>query len=83
MATDRYTKIVLTIIAASLVWLCIVLTPMGTRLIAADTQSNAKAPFRSEVFIAGWIENDGTNGERPVTFTTRNGGIPVQEKKAN
>ena len=82
MSPDRYTKVVLTIIATALVWLCIVLTPIGTRL-EAQTKAGTQAASRSEVYVAGWIENDGSNGERPVTFTTRSGGIPVQEKKAN
>ncbi len=34
MRVDLYTRIVLTVIASALVWLCIVLTPMGTPLRA-------------------------------------------------
>lgn len=34
MRLDFYTRVVLTVIALCLVWLCIVLTPMGTPLRA-------------------------------------------------
>ena len=36
MRVDVYIRIVLTVIASALVWLCIVLTPMGTPLRAQD-----------------------------------------------
>ena len=52
MTIDRYAKTVLTIIAAALVWLCIIHTPIGTPL-------GAQAPIVSfpdtmRVVIAGW-----------------------------
>jgi hypothetical protein len=50
MSTDRYTKTILTLIAAALVWLCIVLTPTGTPL-SAQTPAGADA---MRVVIAGW-----------------------------
>jgi hypothetical protein len=49
MHVDRYTKTILTIIAAALVWLCIVLTPAGTPVSA---QTPAQDAMR--VVIAGW-----------------------------
>jgi hypothetical protein len=52
MTIDRYTRAVLTIIAAALVWLCVILTPAGTPLSAqvpADTSQPA-----TRVVIAGW-----------------------------
>ena len=52
MRTDRYTKVVLTIIAAALVWLCIVLTPAGTPLSAQQPTDTAQGAMR--VVIAGW-----------------------------
>ena len=36
MRVDLYTRIVLSVIASALVWLCIVLTPMGTPLRAQN-----------------------------------------------
>ena len=51
MHADRYTKTVLTIIAAALVWLCIVLTPAGTPLSA---QTPALTQDAMRVVIAGW-----------------------------
>jgi tRNA G37 N-methylase TrmD len=52
MQVDRYTKIMLTVIAAALVWLCVVLTPMGTSL-NAQTAAVATQPAM-RVVIAGW-----------------------------
>jgi hypothetical protein len=49
MRIDRYTKFVLTIIAACLVWLSL---GGPTVLPTAQAQSN-------QVVIAGWIGNDG------------------------
>lgn len=55
--TDRYTRIVLTIIAASLVYLCIVMTAFPA--VAAQT---AKRPGDStgpgEMVIVGWRTSD-------------------------
>ena len=52
MQIDRYTKTVLTIIAATLVWLCLVLTPTGTPLGAQSAVDTSQPPMR--VVIAGW-----------------------------
>jgi tRNA G37 N-methylase TrmD len=52
MQVDRFTKVVLTVIAAALVWLCIVLTPMGTSLNAQSAVDASQPAMR--VVIAGW-----------------------------
>ena len=52
MTIDRYTKTVLTIIAAALVWLCIIHTPTGTTLSAQVPPAAAQDAMR--VIIAGW-----------------------------
>ena len=52
MTTDRYTKTVLTIIAAALVWLCIIQTPIGTALMAQTAADTSQPATR--VVIAGW-----------------------------
>ena len=52
MTIDRYTKTVLTIIAAALVWLCIIHTPTGTALNAQVPADTSQPPMR--VVIAGW-----------------------------
>ena len=52
MTIDRYTKTVLTIIAAALVWLCIIHTPTGTPLSAQVPADTSQPPMR--VVIAGW-----------------------------
>jgi len=51
MHVDRYTKTLLTIIAAALVWLCVVLTPAGTPLSA---QTPAPSQDAMRVVIARW-----------------------------
>ena len=52
MPVDRYTKLVLTVIAVCLVWLSVggpsILTPLSAQ---ADQQ---------RVLIAGWVDGDGT-----------------------
>jgi hypothetical protein len=52
MQVDRYTKAILTVIAAALVWLCVVLTPMGTALSAQPAADASQPAMR--VVIAGW-----------------------------
>jgi hypothetical protein len=57
--TDRYTKIVLTIIAGALVYICIAITPLPS--ISAQAQQASKRPGEStgpaEVVIVGWKQN--------------------------
>lgn len=71
MTSDRYTKAVLTVIAAALVWLCIVQTPIG---------SPVQAQTPSRVMIAGWV--DAKNAEHrqaaPVSDFIGTLGIPVR-----
>jgi hypothetical protein len=54
---DRYTKVVLTIIAAALVYICIALTPLPS-LSAQGAQQASKFPGQStgpaEVVVVGW-----------------------------
>jgi hypothetical protein len=52
MAADRYTRVVLTVIAAALVYLCVVLTPAQTVLQAQSPQPGTISP--AEVTIIGW-----------------------------
>jgi len=42
MRIDLYTRLVLTVIASALVWLCVVLTPMGTPLAAQDSVQDVR-----------------------------------------
>lgn len=49
---DRYTKAVLTIIAASLIWLCLA---SGVATTPIEAQSNA--PQR--VIVSGWADENG------------------------
>jgi hypothetical protein len=64
--TDRYTKIILTIIAGALIYLCIVMTPLP----AAHAQSSSLRPgdISTEplpVVITGW---QAAGQAMPVTF---------------
>jgi hypothetical protein len=55
---DRYTRVVLTVIAACLVYLCLVVSRAGTPLSAQATPQGATRPGLSpgpaEVVIVGW-----------------------------
>jgi hypothetical protein len=69
MTVDRYTKIVLTVIAVALVWLCVVLTPAGTP-VSAQAQDPTQGAMR--VVIAGWEGSarrvQGNAGAPPVVI---------------
>lgn len=61
---DRYTKIVLTVIASALVYLCIVLTPLpGLHAQTAPRPGDPTGP--GQVVIVGWQ----TNTPVPVAFS--------------
>jgi hypothetical protein len=55
---DRYTRVVLTVIAACLVYLCLVVSRVGTPLSAQDQPQGAARPGLAtgpaEVVIVGW-----------------------------
>ena len=57
MKTDLYTRVVLTGILLSLVWICVVLTPMGTPLTAQAAQAAPPAPV-VDVRIVGVRQPD-------------------------
>jgi len=63
MTIDRYTKVVLTIIATSLVYLCIVMTPIpGVQAQTAKRPGDPTGP--GEMVIVGWRATDPI----PVSF---------------
>ena len=57
MKTDLYTRVVLTGILLSLVWICVVLTPIGTPLTAQTAQSAPPLPV-VDVRIVGVRQPD-------------------------
>lgn len=60
---DRYTKVLLTVIAAALVYLCVVLTPLpGLQAQTAKRPGDPTGP--AEAVIVGWRTNDAV----PVAF---------------
>ena len=71
MPTDRYTKIVLTVIAAALMYLCAVLTPLpvasaqGGRIVGTQRPGEYTGP--AEVAVVEWRIPPGTS--IPVTVT--------------
>jgi|WetSurMetagenome_2_1015567.scaffolds.fasta_scaffold340829_2 hypothetical protein len=72
---DRYTRIVLTVIAACLVYLCLVLTPLGTPLRAQQPGAPAQGAARpglatgpAEVVIVGWR----TDSDAALPVSVRN-----------
>ena len=66
MRTDLYTKLMLTIIAACLVWLCLggpsVLTPL-------------RAQNANRVYLAGWVDDGGYDKRFP------NNPLPVSTQR--
>lgn len=77
---DRYTKTVLTLIAAALVYLCVVFTPMPT-VQAQFTQRPGEPTGPVQVVIVGWRGAAGetvpVSSPSPLT-TTVNGLVEVR-----
>jgi len=70
MKIDRYTKIVLTVIAACLVWISLG-GPSLVRPVHAAT-------IESSVYIAGWIDGDGNQHKMgPANSYATAPGLPV------
>ena len=69
MRVDRYTKIVLTLILAALVYLCVAVTPVGTSVSAQE----GTAPT-TRVVLVGWEGED-----RKVYPISDMHGIPFHE----
>ena len=69
MPTDRYTKLVLTVIAVCLVWLCAAAT--GTPAIAQSVFAGARP---QPVVIVGWGTID-ARGDAAVTMITDRAGM--------
>ena len=73
MRVDTYTKAVLTVIAAALVWIGVALAPIGSRV---EAQAAAAS---SRVLIAGWVDSGGgLHSLDPVQGPTY--GIPVMTR---
>lgn len=62
--TDRYTKIVLTIIACALVYICIVITPLPTVSAQQTTARPGEFSGPAQVVVVGW------RSDAPVPITT-------------
>lgn len=71
MKTDRYTKTILTIIAASLLWIS-----MGGPSMLTTVQAQAE-PQR--VYIAGWIDASGAQHSLTNRANGRTIGLPVYD----
>lgn len=52
--SDRYTKLVLTIIAGALIYLCMVLTPVPTVAAQVPSRTPGEPSGPTEVVIVGW-----------------------------
>lgn len=73
MRTDFYTKAVLTIIAVCLVWLCL----DRSRLLPT-----VSAQATNQVFLAGWVADDGALRKFPSAGQPRElpGALPVTQR---
>jgi hypothetical protein len=69
LSIDRYTKLLLTIIAASLVWLCV------SNGIATSVSAQATATQR--VIVAGWADEDGYVHPFPIQRVGNNSSAPA------
>ena len=54
MITDRYTKLVLTVIACALVYLCVVMTPLPTVEAQGTRRAGEMINTPIEAVIVGW-----------------------------
>jgi len=54
---DRYTKIVLTVIACALIYICAVITPLPTVAAQATTQRPGEFSGPLQVVVVGWQSN--------------------------
>ena len=69
MRVDPLTKLLLGVIAAALVYLCVVLTPIGTTV---NAQSQTAEP--TPVVLVGW---EGQDGKVYRLYDGSSGGLPV------
>lgn len=74
MSLDRYTKVVLTLILACLVWISV----GGPSLIAP-----VQAQSENRVLIAGWIDQDGNLRTLPTRFNSPGTTQEVRDKYKN
>lgn len=63
MATDRYTKAVLTVIALCLLYLC-----MGRPGVAVPVAAQRGSSGYERVIVAGWIDTSGKEIRLPPAF---------------
>jgi hypothetical protein len=62
MRVDLYTKAVLTVIAAALVYIAVALTPVGTKV-------QAQSETRAVVRLVDWTDKDGNAHPFPLPVT--------------
>lgn len=54
---DKYTKVVLTVIAVALVYLCVINTPLPTVAAQGTTQRPGEFSGPAQVVVVGWQSN--------------------------
>ena len=62
--SDRYTKIVLTVIACALIYICVVITPLPAVSAQQATARPGEFSGPTQVVVVGW------NSNAPVPITT-------------
>ena len=72
---DRYSKIVLTVIAAALVYLCVVLTPLPSAHAQGTRRAGEMITTPIEAVIVGWKSSD------PLPITSARP-LPVQTERS-
>lgn len=73
MKVDPYTRLILTVIAAALLYLCVVLTPVGTPLSAR--QFHRDPP--THVVIEGWVDDGNLLHALPRRDSGQRGPLPL------
>jgi hypothetical protein len=85
MTVDRYTRFVLTIIAACLVWLCVshqapaaYAQPAAQRVVVVGFETDGVAQSFGRVAVTGWVDTQGHLNTLPVSVSAIQG-LPVHE----
>jgi hypothetical protein len=83
--TDRYTKTVLTMIAAALIYLCVVMTPLPAAHAQGSQRPGEISTGPIQVIVTGWktAETVPVAFQRPVPVTVSNDVLRVMTERSS